>query len=95
MQPLSDAASEGPMSDSISAREPVFRFPKWLTVERKLIDQSRYDAVAARLQASLAREDAFRDEESDLLQRQAMLTQEFEHRVTNGLQACCHYKAGP
>ena len=34
------------MSDLISAREPVFRFPKWLTVERKLIDQSRSTQTA-------------------------------------------------
>jgi two-component system, sensor histidine kinase PdtaS len=70
------------MSNSISAREPVFRFPKWRTVERNLIDQRRYDALAAELRASVAREDALRD----LSQRQAMLVQEFEHRITNGLQ---------
>jgi two-component sensor histidine kinase len=74
------------MSNSIFAREPVFRFPKWRTVERSLIDQSRYDALAAELQATLAREQALRDEKRDLSQRQVMLTQEFEHRVTNGLQ---------
>jgi two-component system, sensor histidine kinase PdtaS len=55
-------------------------------VKRDLIDRRRYDALAAELQASLAREDELRDEKSDLLQRQAMLAQEFEHRVTNGLQ---------
>jgi two-component sensor histidine kinase len=76
---------EGPMSNSIYAREPLFRFPKWRTVEGNLIDRRQYDALATRLQASLAREDVLRDEKSDLLQRQAMLTQEFEHRVTNGL----------
>lgn len=74
------------MSNSISAREPVFRFPKWRTVERNPIDQSRNDALAAELQASLAREDALRREKRDLLQRSVMLAQEFEHRVTNGLQ---------
>ncbi len=74
------------MSNSISAREPVFQFPRWRTVERNPIDQRQYDALAAELQASLAREDALRDEKSNLLQRQAMLAQEFEHRVTNGLQ---------
>jgi two-component system, sensor histidine kinase PdtaS len=74
------------MSSAISAREPVFRFPKWRVVERDLIDRRRYDALAAGLQASLAREDELRDEKRDLLQRQAMLAQEFEHRVTNGLQ---------
>jgi two-component sensor histidine kinase len=74
------------MSNSISAREPGFPFPKWLTVDRNLIDQTQYNALAAKLQASLAREDALRDEKSEQLQRQAMLAHEFEHRVTNGLQ---------
>jgi hypothetical protein len=49
------------MSNSISAREPVFRFPKWRTAEPNTIDQGRYDALAAELQASLAREDALRE----------------------------------
>jgi two-component sensor histidine kinase len=74
------------MSNSISAREPVFRFPKWRTVERDLIGWRRYDALTVELQASLAREDALRKEKHDLLQRQEMLAQEFEHRVSNGLQ---------
>jgi two-component system, sensor histidine kinase PdtaS len=74
------------MSSSISAREPVFRFPKWLTVERNLIDRRQYDALVGELQASLAREDALRDEKTNLLQQQEMLAQEFEHRVINGLQ---------
>jgi two-component sensor histidine kinase len=87
MQTLCKTAStEGPMSNSIFAREPIFRFPKWRTAGRHPINQRQYDALTAELQASLAREDALRDEKSDLLQRQAMLAQEFEHRVTNGLQ---------
>jgi two-component sensor histidine kinase len=83
---VQDRSKEGPMSNSISAREPVFRFPKWRTVERNLIDQRRYDALAAELQASHAREQALRDEKRDFTQRQVMLAQEFEHRITNGLQ---------
>ena len=74
------------MSNSISAPEPVFRFPKSRTIQRNLVDWKRHDALAAELQASHAREDAFRKETGDLLQRQAMLAEEFEHRVTNGLQ---------
>ena len=74
------------MSNSISAREPVFRFPRWRTVERNLIDQSRYDALAAELRASLAREQGLRDEKRKSSQRQVVLAQEFEHRVANGLQ---------
>lgn len=74
------------MSNSIFAREPGFRFPKRPTVERDFIDRSRYDALAAKLQASLAREQALRDEKRALSQRQASLVQEFEHRFANGLQ---------
>ena len=74
------------MSNSISAREPVFRFPKWRTVERNTIDQARYDTLATELQASLARENALRKEKHDLSRRQETLAQEFEHRVANGLQ---------
>jgi two-component sensor histidine kinase len=74
------------MSNSVFAREAAFRLPKWRPVEHNLIDRRRYDALAAELQASLAREDALRDEKNDLARRQAMLAQEFEHRVANGLQ---------
>jgi len=78
--------TEGPMSTLISSPEPVFQFPRSQAVEPDTIDRRRYDALAAELQAALAREDAFRDEKSDLLQRHVMLAQEFEHRVSNGLQ---------
>ena len=74
------------MGISISSQEPVFQFPRSQAVEPDRIDRRRYDALVAELQASLAREDALRDEKSDLLQRHVMLAREFEHRVTNGLQ---------
>jgi two-component sensor histidine kinase len=74
------------MSNSIASQEPVFQFPRSQAVERHTVDPRRYDALAAELQASLAREDALRDEKRELLQRQMMLAQEFEHRVANGLQ---------
>ena len=74
------------MSNSSSAREPVSRLPKQRTVEHNLIDRRRYDALAAELQASLAREGALRKEKRDLSQQQVMLAQEYEHRITNGLQ---------
>jgi chemotaxis protein methyltransferase CheR len=45
-----------------------------------------YAIMAARLEASGAREEALRRETLELAQRQAMLTQEFEHRLVNGLQ---------
>ena len=74
------------MSNSISAWGPVFQFRRPQAFERDTSDQRRSDALTAELQASLAREDALRAEKCDLTQRQAMLIQEFEHRVTNGLQ---------
>ncbi len=74
------------MGNSISAHESVFHFPERRTVERNLIDHKRYDALETELQASLAREQALRDEKNDFSQRQVMLAQEFEHRVSNGLQ---------
>jgi two-component sensor histidine kinase len=77
---------EGPMSNSIYAREPAFQFPRSQAVERNTIDQRRYDALAAELQASLIREEALRKEKRDISQRHVMLAQEFEHRITNGLQ---------
>ena len=43
-------------------------------------------ATATELDAALAREAALRREMADLAQRQAMLAQEFEHRLINGLQ---------
>ena len=44
------------------------------------------DALAAELQAALAREEALIREKRDLSQRQVMLAQEFEHRLMNSLQ---------
>jgi len=74
------------MSNSICAREPVFQFHRPQEVERNTIDQRRYDALAAELEGSLAREHVLRREKDDLSQRHVMLAQEFEHRITNGLQ---------
>jgi two-component sensor histidine kinase len=74
------------MSDSTLARESTFSFPWWRTVTRDAIDQSRYNALTAELQSSLARENALREEKNELLQRQAVLAQEFEHRLINSLQ---------
>jgi len=48
--------------------------------------QNQHDALTAELQAARARETAWLREKSELLQRQDMLTQEFEHRLVNGLQ---------
>jgi two-component system, sensor histidine kinase PdtaS len=61
------------MSDTVSTRENVFQFPWWLAAGRNTRDQKRIDALTDELRASLARE--------------AMLAQEFEHRLANSLQS--------
>jgi two-component sensor histidine kinase len=74
------------MSNSVFARERAFQFPKLQTLEPNAIGRRRYDALAAALQASLAREAALRKQKRDLSQRHVILVREFEHRITNGLQ---------
>jgi two-component sensor histidine kinase len=58
---------------------------------RRPLDDDRHDQrshaeVTAELHAALAREEAWVLDKSQLAQRQLMLTQEFEHRLINGLQ---------
>jgi two-component sensor histidine kinase len=48
--------------------------------------QQQFEAMAAELQASLAREKTLLSDRSELSQRQVMLAEEFEHRLVNGLQ---------
>ncbi|HWX71611.1 MAG TPA: hypothetical protein VNY79_03840, partial [Xanthobacteraceae bacterium] len=45
-----------------------------------------YAATKAQLAAALVREQELLREKSELLQRQEMLAEEFEHRLVNGLQ---------
>ncbi len=45
-----------------------------------------YDALVVELQAALAREATCLQEKNELSRRQAMLAEEFEHRLINGLQ---------
>jgi two-component sensor histidine kinase len=71
------------MSDSVSAKESVFWFP-WRRAARR--EQTQYDALTAELLAASAREEALLREKSDLLRRQDMMAQEFEHRLVNSLQ---------
>jgi len=71
------------MSNSVSAKHSVFRLP-WARAVRR--EQTQYDALTAELLAARAREDALLREKSDLLQRQDMLAQEFEHRLINSVQ---------
>jgi two-component sensor histidine kinase len=49
-------------------------------------DRTPYDVLAAELQAALAREATCLEEKNELSRRQAMLAEEFEHRLINGLQ---------
>jgi len=81
------------MSDSILAETSVFRLPQGGGVWRDTHDEREFDALTAELQAArareaagLAREASWLLEKSELLQRQAMLAQEFEHRLINSLQ---------
>lgn len=69
------------MSESVSAQEAVFQFPWGRAVERDL-----RHSLTAELRAARVRENAWLREKSDLLQRQDMLAQEFEHRLVNSLQ---------
>jgi two-component sensor histidine kinase len=74
------------MSDSISANVSAFQFLRSRADERDTYEQAQYTALIAELQATRAREDALLREKSDLLHRQEMLAQEFEHRLINSLQ---------
>jgi two-component sensor histidine kinase len=63
-----------------------FQFPWAREEERDPREQEQIAALAAALQASLARESASRQANVELLQRQHTLVLEFEHRFANGLQ---------
>ena len=56
------------------------------TMQRQMREARQLDTVTADLRASLAREQALLLDKHNLSQRQAVLTQEFEHRLINGLQ---------
>jgi two-component sensor histidine kinase len=49
-------------------------------------EQNQIDMLSAELEAARAREAILLREKQDLAQRQVMLTEEFEHRLINGLQ---------
>jgi two-component system, sensor histidine kinase PdtaS len=74
------------MSDPVRAQESVLQFPWARAIGRRKREQTQQDALTSALQAIRAREDAWLREKSDLLQRQDMLAQEFEHRLINSLQ---------
>jgi two-component system, sensor histidine kinase PdtaS len=74
------------MAKSVSAQESVFPFPWSHAVERDTRGETQQDALRAAWQEIRAREDAWHREKSELLQRQDMLAQEFDHRLINSLQ---------
>jgi two-component system, sensor histidine kinase PdtaS len=74
------------MSNSISAQESTFQFPRWRALGRHTGGQEQRDTLTAELKASLAREETLREDKRYLSQRQVTLAQEFEHRLINSLQ---------
>ena len=84
--PRSNAASVPGAGTVPNCSQMVFQLPWGSAVGRATRKQNQRDALTSELQAARARETAWLREKSDLLQRQDMLTQEFEHRLVNGLQ---------
>jgi two-component sensor histidine kinase len=71
----------------MSAHETVIQFPQPRIVALDMREDERPDATAAKLQATLGREDALRNEIGELLRRQEASAREFERRLSNGLEA--------
>jgi two-component sensor histidine kinase len=72
---------------ALAPDEPARRADSpWIASDAAEPPQSRVAAIAAELKDSLAREAALLHRKDEILQRQAMLTQEFEHRLANSLQ---------
>jgi len=72
------------MSDRATETDLPISFRRALPRDRSM--QKEHAALTAELQAALAREQVLQQEKHELSQRQGMLTQEFEHRLINGLQ---------
>jgi two-component system, sensor histidine kinase PdtaS len=85
--PLSAPTEHGGkvMSNSLSAREIPFQFP-WGRAVGRDPSGTQQEALRAELRAALAREEVLRGEKRDLSEHHAILTQESEHRLLNGLQ---------
>ena len=66
--------------------QTIVRFPPRRAVGQDKRGGKQIDALAAELQAALEREQALLIDKREQSQRQAMLAQEFEHRLINGLQ---------
>jgi two-component sensor histidine kinase len=74
------------MSDSLLARDSALAFPWRSAVGLDARNQALQESLIAELQSARAREEAWLREKSDLLRRQGMLAEEFEHRLVNSLQ---------
>ncbi len=74
------------MSESLLARDSALAFPWRSAVGSDARRQAMQESLIAELQSAHARETAWLCEKSDLLRRQDMLAEEFEHRLVNSLQ---------
>ncbi len=74
------------MSNTTSPQRSLFPFPWSGMIAGHRRGRTQLDAVKEELSAALAREAALLREKSELLKRQDMLTQEFDHRLFNSLQ---------
>ncbi len=74
------------MSNTTSTQKGQFRSPWLPLIGSTRRGQTQRDALAVELQAALAREAVLLSEKSELLQRQDVLAQEFDHRLFNSLQ---------
>ena len=83
--PKTDEQREGESCAVVQAKAN-FRFPFAVRSSADLQEPKSYDVLAAELQAALAREATCLQEKNELSRRQAMLAEEFEHRLVNGLQ---------
>jgi two-component sensor histidine kinase len=63
-----------------------FPIPLWRALSRNEGNLKRHEAPAGELQAALAREQVLLQEKQEQSRRQAMMAEEFEHRLLNGLQ---------
>ena len=74
------------MSDSVLARDAAPVFPWRHAVRLDARKEVLQEALIAELRSARTREEAWLREKSDLLRRQDMLAEEFEHRLVNSLQ---------
>ena len=70
----------------MAAHKTVIQFPRPREAAWNGRDVRLLDATTAKLQATLDRGEALREEIGELMRRDDTLTQEFECRLTNGLE---------